>query len=139
MRLLCVLLACALTACAPVATTPQPTPPGSPATAPVFFTAERVASGAVRLALDNGEPHQIGYNLCGSDFERRTSGGWERVQTGDVCTMQLLALNAGHDATFEKRLPTLLPAGDYRYVTGIENPLGIPQVRMATDRFRFER
>jgi hypothetical protein len=135
MRILSLLLASILTACAPVATTPQPTPPSAPSSARVFFTAERVASGAVRLALDNGERHPIGYNLCNSDLERRTSSGWERVPTDDVCTMQLLTLNAGHDATFEKRLPTLLPAGEYRYVTGIESPLGTPQVRVATDPF----
>jgi hypothetical protein len=135
MRFLSLLLASIITACAPVASTPQPTPPSAPSTARLFFTAERVASGTIRLALDNGEPHQVGYNLCNSDLERRTSSGWERVPTDDVCTMQWLTLNPGHDATFEKRLPTLLPAGDYRYVTGIESPLGSPRVKVATDPF----
>jgi hypothetical protein len=90
----------------------------------------------VRLALDNGAPDPIGYNLCSSALQRRDGTAWTPVATNEVCTMQLLTLNPGHDATFEKRLPANLPAGDYRYLTSVESPLGTPQTGITTDPFR---
>lgn len=48
--------------------------------------------------------------------------------------MQLLTLNPGADATFEKRSGSV-PAGEYRYVTRIESPLNTPPVTIATAPF----
>lgn len=119
-------------ACAPVASAPEPSPqPNSR----VFFTAERVSPATVRLALDNGSPDPIGYNLCTSELQRRGTSGWIPVDTGEVCTMEMRTLSPGHDATFEKQLPSGLAAGDYRYVTGIESPLGGSRVVLETDAF----
>lgn len=131
-------------ACAPVAPAPQapqgeapanPAYPG-PAQGQLFFAAERVSPSTIRLSLDNGTTQPVGYNLCLSELQRSDASGWTRVETGDVCTMQLMTLNPGHDATFERNLPMNLPAGDYRFVTGVERPLGSAQVRVATGSFR---
>ena len=113
-----------LAACAPVASAPA-----------IHFNAERVSSDTVRLSLDNGTQSQIGYNLCTSALERRSGSEWVSVPTDDVCTMELRTLNPGADATFEKKLPAGLPAGDYRYVTRVETPLGTSQTTVATNPF----
>ena len=120
-----------LAACASV----PPGPQTSSSSAGVHFAAERLSSDAVRLMLDNGAAGRIGYNLCSSELQRRDGDQWIRVDTGDICTMQLMTLNAGHDATFEKRLPSTLSPGEYRYVTSIENPIGSPMTRLATAPF----
>lgn len=104
--------------------------------APIFFTAERVGGGTIRLALDNGSTDPIGYNLCTSGLQRRSGSEWTPVETGEVCTMELRTLNPGHDATFEKSLPSGLEAGEYRYVTGIEKPVGGERISVATEPFR---
>ena len=132
MKHLAVVLILLAVACTPAASAPEPAPqPPSR----VFFTAERVPPSTIRLALDNGSPDPIGYNLCSSELQRRGTSGWTRVDTGEVCTMELRTLNPGHDATFEKQLPSGLAAGDYRYVTGVESPLGGSRVVLATDPF----
>lgn len=119
-----------LIACAPV--TPAPS-----TSAPIFFTAERVAAGRIRLALDNGSSAPIGYNLCTSELQRRSGTEWTAVPTDEVCTMELRTLDPGHDATFEKRLPSGLAAGDYRYMTRIESPVGGTMVSVATEPFQL--
>ena len=111
-------------ACAPVTSSPG-----------IHFTAERVSSDTVRLALDNGTQSQIGYNLCTSALERRSGSDWIPVQTDDVCTMELRTLNPGADATFEKKLPATLPAGEYRYSTRVESPLGSAGTTVTTNTF----
>ena len=108
-------------------------PPAEPSTDGVRFSVEQVSPGVMRLMLDNGAPHRIGYNLCASVLERRSGSSWVQAGT-DICTMQLLTLNPGADATFEKR-PGTLPAGDYRYATRIESPLDSPPTTIATAPF----
>jgi hypothetical protein len=115
----------------------DPPPPASSTIAGVRFSAERVSPGIIRLALDNGAPHQIGYNLCSSTLQRRSTSTWEPVGTGEICTMELRTLNPGADATFEKTLPSNLPGGQYRYITNVESPLGSQQSGVATDSFRL--
>jgi hypothetical protein len=117
--------------CAPVTSVPPPAD-GSSA---VRFGAERVSSGAIRLSLDNGEQHPIGYNLCPSALQRHSGAEWVDIPSDQVCTMQLNTLNPGADATYEKQLPPSLPAGEYRYVTSIESPLGTAMTGIATNRF----
>ena len=114
-----------LAACTPVTTTT----PG------VRLHAEAVSPSAVRLTLDNGTQAQIGYNLCASRLQRRDGAEWTPVQTDEVCTMELRTLNPGADATFEKQLPASLPAGEYRYVTNVESPLGSSQTAVASNTF----
>jgi hypothetical protein len=123
-------------ACAPVQMAP---PPEHASIDGVRFSAERVSAGTVRLTLDNGAPHRIGYNLCHSALERRAGNTWTQAGTSEVCTMDLRILNPGHDATFEKQLPPGLPAGEYRYVTSIESPLGTTQNGITSNSFRVER
>jgi hypothetical protein len=120
-----------LVACAPATSAPPPAD-GSSA---VHFAAERVSSGVIRLSLDNGEHHPIGYNLCPSALQRRSGAEWVNIPSDQVCTMQLNTLNPGADATFEKQLPASLPAGEYRYVTSIESPLGSTMTGIATSPF----
>jgi hypothetical protein len=114
---------------------PPPPQTSSSSSAGVLFGTERISPDTVRLTLDNGASQPIGYNLCSSDLQRRSGSDWVRVDTGEMCTMQLLTLNPGHDATFEKKLPAGLSAGDYRYVTSVENPLGTAPARIATAPF----
>jgi hypothetical protein len=131
MKSLALALAILFAACAPLSTVP----PAEATTGEVRFGAERVSAGLVRLTLDNGAPHPIGYNLCTSELERREGSAWTRVATGEMCTMQLLSLNPGADATFEKQLPADLAAGEYRYQTSIESPLGTAQKKISTAPF----
>ncbi|HEX7829736.1 MAG TPA: hypothetical protein VF787_08770 [Thermoanaerobaculia bacterium] len=121
-------------ALAPTATTPPVT--STAPQNPVRFGVEEVSDGLVRLSLDNGETSAIGYNLCSSELQRDTGANWESVATDEVCTQQMLALNPGADATFEKRLPTDLPPGDYRFMTRIENPFGGAQATLTTKSFK---
>lgn len=101
----------------------------------VRFAFEPVSPEVLRLTLDNGSTNAIGYNLCASTLQRRDGSGWIDVPTNEICTMQILTLQPGADATFEKRLPALLEAGEYRYVTFVENPVGASSARVATREF----
>ncbi|HEX7707233.1 MAG TPA: hypothetical protein VF701_12310 [Thermoanaerobaculia bacterium] len=121
-------------ACAPIQNAP---PPEHSSIDAVRFSVERVSATTVRLMLDNGAEHRIGYNLCHSALERRAGDTWTQAGTSDVCTMDLRILNPGHDATLEKQLPATLPAGEYRYVTSIESPLGTTQNGITSDTFRI--
>ena len=122
-----------VTAC--TATPPAPTSQTSSGSVEVRLHAERVSPGTVRLTLDNGASQPIGYNLCSSELQRPSGTSWVRVETGDVCTMEIRALNPGFDATFEKKLPSALPAGEYRYVTSVESPMGGSHMLVATAPF----
>lgn len=119
-------------ACAPV--TPPPQEPSR--VGAVTLAAETAGPGRIRLILQNGFDGPVGYNLCTSALERRQDGTWVNVPTDDVCTMELRSLPAGQDATFEKRLPSGIAAGEYRYVTSVEIPVGDPQTRVATPGFQ---
>ena len=132
MKSFLLLLSLFAAACTPVASAPEPSPRPS---GRIFFSAERAGDTTIRLALDNGSSSPIGYNLCSSELQRRATSGWTRVDTGEVCTMEIRSLNPGHDATFEKRLPARLAAGEYRYVTGVESPLGGSRVTLETNVF----
>jgi hypothetical protein len=90
----------------------------------------------VMLTLRNEFGGPVGYNLCMSGLQRRASGTWEAVQTGDMCTMEIRTLDTGNSATFEKTLPDGLAAGEYRYTNSVEsngsrvvaesNPFNVP-------------
>lgn len=117
---LCLLFALSV-ACAPV------TPPVTADVAVVngvSFTAHDTGPNVVMLTLTNGSEQRVGYNLCSSQLDRKSGAGWERVETGDVCTMEIRSLDVGQSATFDKNLPAGLASGDYRYVTRVEIPAG---------------
>src|SRR5688572_24596127 len=123
-----------LAACAPVASTPPPPAAGSRSDV-VLLSAERLDAARYRLILQNGYNGQVGYNLCASGLQRWSDSGWQPVETGEMCTMELRSLPPGQDATFEKRLPDGLAAGRYRYVTSVEIPMGTEQVLVVTAPF----
>lgn len=134
MKLFTALFSLFLFACAPVQTVPPPENVNEPSSR-VRLSAERLSQQAVRLTLDNGERHPIGYNLCTSTLQRRTGTSWAAVQTDEMCTMQLSTLNPGADATFQKSLPADLRPGEYRYVASVESPLGTAQRAVASNAF----
>ncbi len=134
MRRIAFLLTVFLVACAPVPVSSTP-PPADAHASVVTLTAERIDAARVRLILQNGSNGAVGYNLCTSGLQKRNGPAWEQVGTGDICTMELRSLPPGQDATFEKRLPEDLPAGEYRYSTSVEIPMGNAQVRVATSAF----
>jgi hypothetical protein len=128
-----VMLGLLLAACAPV----TPAPPAGARVDAVTLAAERVGTDRFRLILQNGFDGSVGYNLCTSALQRRSGSTWEHVRTDDVCTMEMRSLPAGQDATFEKRLPAALAAGEYRYLTSVEIPIGTSQAEVATPPFRI--
>lgn len=134
MRTVLVCFAFLFAACAPVqAPPPAESTSGNPSR--VLLSVELLSRTAARLTLDNGERNPVGYNLCTSTLERRAGTTWTVVRTDEVCTMQLATLNPGADATFQKSLPPNVPAGEYRYVTSVESPLGTAQRSVASKPF----
>ena len=129
-RLIALLPAMLLAACAappPAMPPPPPLPLQPPFPMGVHLTVEprsAPAGGTVTLLLRNGTSHSIGFNLCMSALEQRRGDAWVRVPESGVCTRQLNVIGPGREARHAKRLPAGLPAGDYRYRTNIEAPLG---------------
>lgn len=74
----------------------------------------------MELVLTNETSGSIGYNLCTSSLERRTSGGWAGVQTDRVCTMELRTLPAGESTRYSYDLPTDMGEGEYRFLATVE-------------------
>ena len=120
-----------LAGCAPMHSSPQTDAPAGS----VRLTAARLASGAVLLTLHNGSADAVGYNLCPAALQRRDNSGWSPIESDEVCTMQLITLEPGAEATFEKRLPAGLPSGEYRYVASVESPLGTAQEPVISQPF----
>lgn len=90
----------------------------------VQLRAERTSPTAILLTLRNESGGLIGYNLCTTAMERRSGDSWNAVPSDGVCTMELRTLASGGTATYTRQMPANLPAGDYRFVTRIEIPLG---------------
>lgn len=101
----------------------------------VTLRAERISSQQVRLTLHNGSASPAGYNLCTAVLEHETGTTWSQIRTDEVCTMEIRTLPAGDSATFDKTLPSNLQAGNYRYLTNVESPLGTPQTGIASNAF----
>jgi hypothetical protein len=72
------------------------------------------------LEVRNLGAHELGYNLCGQQLQRRTSGGWHTEATapgpGVACTLELRLLPTGASVAGLVALPTTLPAGTYRVI-----------------------
>jgi hypothetical protein len=89
----------------------------------------------VRLTLVNHSKSALGYNLCASRLLKRTGQTWTPVTTQVVCTMELRVLQPDETAEFTHALPPGLPAGEYRYGTSIEMPLGGEFVELFSNSF----
>jgi hypothetical protein len=78
------------------------------------------AGSSATLELRNLGDDEIGYNLCGSQLQRRTSAGWQTEATlpgpGVACTLELRLLPAGATVAGLVTLPGRLPAGTYRVI-----------------------
>jgi hypothetical protein len=135
MRLTAAFLTILFAACTAVPADPRPAVPST--MGGVRLSAERLSPGTIHLTLQNGASDPVGYNLCSSGLQHRSGSSWQPVNTGEICTMELRTLNPGATATFEKTLPGGLAAGDYRYVTNVESPLGGQMTSVATDSFRL--
>jgi hypothetical protein len=101
--------------------------------ADITLSAEKRGSANVMLTLRNASDTAILYNLCPSQLQRRTSGGWENVPTDEMCTMELRELRPGASATFEKTLPSSAGPGDYRYQTRVHK--GETAIDVASNSF----
>jgi hypothetical protein len=101
----------------------------------VVLDVSPAGAAKVRLTLDNGTSDPIGYNLCTSTLQRHDGNSWSPVRTDEVCTMELRILEPGRSATFDKTIPSGLSAGEYRYVTSVEDPLGGAQRTIASGSF----
>ncbi|HUG46726.1 MAG TPA: hypothetical protein VMK31_09500 [Sphingomicrobium sp.] len=75
---------------------------------------EASANSTVRLALRNGSPEPIGYNLCTSRLE---SAKGRKIPTSRACTMELRTLEPGRIATYGYTLPVNMLEGSYRFAT----------------------
>jgi hypothetical protein len=115
-------LALAAGACAPHMTNGSATPGLTLEAAPV----EARAGSTVTLTLVNGSAHEAGYNLCVAALDRRVDGEWQEhpERPAEVCTMELRIVRPGESGTFQHTLPRAVPAGTYRFRTGVDWPFG---------------
>lgn len=90
---------------------------------PVSLTVEppTAAPGdSVTLILRNDSPAAVGYNLCSGTLEMNAAGGWQRVPSDRVCTMEIRILAPGEVTRYPLALEPGLEPGDYRYVTSVD-------------------
>lgn len=90
----------------------------------VQLHADRTSSTTVLLTLRNDSARAVGYNLCATMMERRSGSDWTVVPSDIACTLELRTIGPGGSTTFTRRVPATLPAGEYRFVTQVESPLG---------------
>lgn len=97
------------------------------------------AGEEVMLTLVNGSSGDLGYNLCVATLDRREGGQWvERPEPpAEFCTMELRVLGPDDSASFRHTIPAGLPAGEYRFRTGVEAPVGGPRVEVESHAFRI--
>ena len=89
----------------------------------IVFRADRSAyalGDTVRLTLRNETDEPLGYNLCTSIPERRTSAGWARAPLDRFCTAELRILAPGAQATSPELLNADWRPGEYRVTTRVE-------------------
>lgn len=82
--------------------------------------AESFEPGApMTLVLENDAGEPVGFNLCGHALERRAGESWELLHSGNVCTLQLNALESGEAFEYQTALPEGLEPGEYRARAGL--------------------
>lgn len=96
------------------------------------------AGDEVMLTLVNRSDGELGYNLCPAVLDRREGGEWveEPLRPAEVCTMELRVLSPGDSSHYRHMVPPALAAGEYRFRTGIEAPLGEGRVEVASGAFQ---
>jgi hypothetical protein len=99
--------------------------------------AEARAGEEVMLTLENRSDRELGYNLCPAVLDRRTDAGWEEwpEAPAEVCTMELRTLAPARSGSYRHTLPSGMPAGEYRFRTTVEAPLGEGRVDVASAPF----
>jgi hypothetical protein len=92
----------------------------------------------VMVTLANRSDRELGYNLCVAVLDRREDGDWVEwpEPPAEVCTMELRMLSPGETASFRHTLPPRLVAGEYRFRTDVEAPLGEGRVTVTSAGFR---
>lgn len=102
---------------------------------------EVLAGGEVMLTLVNRSDRDLGYNLCPAALERRVAGEWvdEPLRPAEICTMELRLLSPGDSAHYRHTVPSALAAGEYRFRTGVEAPLGGGRVEIVSEAFQVQR
>ena len=106
----------------------------------VMFEADRQAytpQDEIVTSLINNSEDRVGYNLCGSPLEMRTSGGWIRVARNPEgpCIQPLYSLQPGESATFREPASHMPGPGTYRLRTRIETPIPGEWRDVVTDPF----
>lgn len=77
----------------------------------------------VQLLLRNQGIQEVGYNLCFARLERQEGGAWvhtPHLGEGEACPAIQESLRGGARADGTLRLPTELPAGEYRVVHDVD-------------------
>jgi hypothetical protein len=110
------------------------------APAGLAYTVQPVAAvpgGNATLTLHNGTGEPIGYNLCVGALERLGGGLWvPALSSANSCPPLWHTLEPGQHASAEAALPAGLEAGDYRFVTKVDVPLGgWPEADVRSDPF----
>ncbi len=85
----------------------------------VTLRADADADGSTTLTLHNNSSETVGYNLCTSVLQERTSQGWEVVPEDRACTMELRTLQPGAQADQSIELPAEAD-GQVRFSTTVE-------------------
>ncbi len=106
------------------------------------YTVQPVAAapgGTAVLTLHNGTGEPIGYNLCVGALERLGGGLWvPALSAANSCPPEWHRLEPGQQASAEAALPPGLEAGDYRFVTKVDAPLGgWPEADVRSDAFNI--
>ncbi|MBA2661441.1 MAG: hypothetical protein H0U74_04055 [Bradymonadaceae bacterium] len=102
----------------------------------VAFTTTRsayVRNEKINVNLVNHTAHDVGYNLCYTRIDMRIEGAWHAAENfPDFCDQAARRLEAGQRADYVIAMAEALPAGEYRIVTLIENPLGATPEQLET-------
>jgi hypothetical protein len=91
----------------------------------------------VSTVLVNASEEEAGYNLCVSVLEKRTGGGFRRVERTPEhpCALMLFTLLPGETATFTEPASAYPGPGTYRLRTTVETPISGRRVDVVTEPF----
>ncbi|MBA2661442.1 MAG: hypothetical protein H0U74_04060 [Bradymonadaceae bacterium] len=98
-----------------------------------------VRTETVNLSITNNTTHEVGYNLCFLRIDRHVEGTWQASQNfPDFCEGDTLRLEGGTNVEHNLSMAETMPAGEYRVVTYIENPLGSDRQQVETAVFSLK-
>ena len=99
-----------------------------------------VAGDTVSARLVTRSGSAVGYNLCPTELQRLTAGGWVRSEEQlIICTMELRTLPPGEAVPYRRAVSASLPEGQYRLRTSVEAPLGGEWITLTTEPFTLTR